>query len=124
MDELDVKVNAVKPTRPITAASLRDYAARLAPYALAYSRFARHVSAERSHLGTVTDPDIRLAWRLIVERTRIGAAGLTQTTSTLSAGDYAAFAAHLKVAAARIRTVDTKMQAVLTRVNARYGSIG
>jgi hypothetical protein len=117
---MDIRINAVKPSSPLTRAAVLDYVDRLQPVIADYTRLARSANTERSKLTLFTDPDLREAWRLLTYRSDLTVGEYRGITDQLRAGAYNAFRTRVVKAKAQIDRIDSQFQTLAVRINSRY----
>jgi len=117
---MDIRINAVKPSSPLTRAAIVDYVDRLQPVIADYAQLARSASSAQSKLAPFTDPDVRTAWGLLTHRSHLTVSEYRRITDELRTGTYDAFRIDVITAKAQITQIDSRFQTLALRINSRY----
>ncbi len=120
MDALDQRVNETKPRQPLTIGSLMRYAEDLQPLIGEYSDLLADAETSYSSVQPIDDPDVRSAWRVLIERMRNSRDGLAASTDDLRKRRISKFSAEVKARKAETDRLDAEFRDLANRINDRY----
>jgi len=96
------------------------YAEDLQPLIGEYSDLLADAETSYSSVQPIDDPDVRSAWRVLIERMRNSRDGLAASTDDLRKRRISKFSAEVKARKAETDRLDAEFRDLANRINDRY----
>lgn len=121
-DRLDRQVLAIRPSQPLTRASLRAYGVAIAPYVAKYARLAGAIQSDLSRLDPTVNPDVRKALSLLERRNALTATGFSSLSTDLASDDRAKIVTDVRAASRKVHAIDAQFNALISRIDRSGGA--